>query len=131
MTYLPGEKIRVTVDAKVDKVVDCDGGNPWSALCLNVEDGGGSVALRIPIGWVSVQIERVTPAGGRPSLGQVWQDCRRSLWWVTYDPTGVLRFMDGHGNFTRIDDLNKNYGPLIRVYPPAADEPSVDEEVPW
>ncbi|MEU4224378.1 hypothetical protein AB0F17_08795 [Nonomuraea sp. NPDC026600] len=132
MRYLPGEKIRVTVEGTVGEVVAGDpfeGG--WPELLLDVKDDRGGVTLRIPPGWESVQIERLAPTGGWPRPREVWQDGTGSLWWVAYNERGLLAFCDGQGNFCRFEDLNTSAGPLTQVYPPATDEPSVNDEVPW
>ncbi|MER6942545.1 hypothetical protein ABT294_00855 [Nonomuraea sp. NPDC000554] len=124
MSYLPGETIRVTLLGKVAKVVDDQ--DSWPEVHVDVEDDCGGVTLHIPLCWRDVQIERITPADGRPKVNEVWQDRNGRLLHVVDEGVGRLRFIAGDGTSYDIERVNRERGPLVRVW-----QPSVDEEVPW
>lgn len=122
MTYLPGEKVQITVIGTVGRVVD---GSPWSEIRLDVDDTVGGVALPIPLGWDAVHIIRLVPAAGVPKPGELWQDRDETPIFVTKDRHGNAQFTTADGRTHTVEWMNNQFGPLspIRQLPKAEPEP--------
>lgn len=122
--YQVGERVRVTIDAEIWEIRPGGEEGVWPALLLQMTSDLGRARQAVPIGWPSVQIERLTPADGEPQPGEIWVDQTGGEWYATgCSELGVVMCApDGNREIWTFLHQGEATGPIRRVRP-APDEP--------
>lgn len=105
-TYVPGERVTVTlagvrITDVVERTIIVDLGNDYYVAIPHSDN---------------VLVERVSPAGGPITIGDIWEDQHGERWFARSGPTGLTVVPQGGGSPTGPENLARWYSPLKRVY---------------